>query len=237
MRLYNRFIVPFWKNELNLSPPPIELVAFDPKQTLELIKHPLIKSFQEYITYEFTPKKRYKVALIVPCDAYKPYSFEKTKSKLYKEIYKLTKGKDIHIITLSDPLGLQPQEFHDFIFNGQKIFYDNIGLFKTFNGFLNLEWDNESYNECIKILAEKVSSYFIRNKNSYEKIVAICVKGRSEFDVINLVNKKLDNKIIFVPTFAIKENFSTIDEFFQNNQKIYIKKEVINELKEVCSGL
>jgi len=83
MRLYNRFIVPFWKNELNLSPPPIELVAFDPKQTLELIKHPLIKSFQEYITYEFTPKKRYKVALIVPCDAYKPYSFEKTKSKLY----------------------------------------------------------------------------------------------------------------------------------------------------------
>ena len=237
MYLYKRFVIPFWSNELNLHPPPIELVAFNPRQTLKLMKHPLIKSFQKYIMHEFTPKKKYKIAFIMPCDAYKPYTHDKTKSKLYKEVYKLTKGKDIHIITLSDPLGVQPQEFHDFIFDGQRIFYDNIGLFKTFNKFLNIEWDEENYNKCIKILTDWVSSYFIRNRNYYEKIVALCMKGRPEFDVINLANKTLNNKIIVLPTFVIKENFSAIDDFFQNNQHIYIKKEVMDELKEVCSNL
>jgi predicted RNA-binding protein len=232
LELYKRFVIPFWNNKLKLSPPPIELVAFNPQQTLKLMKHPLIKSFRQFITYEFSPKKKYKIALIVPCDAYKPYSPKETKSKLYKKIYKLTR-ENIHIITLSDPLAVQPQEFHDFIFKGQKIFYDNIGLFKTFNEFLNLKWDKGNYNKCIKILAETISFYFSKNKNYYKKIIALCIKGRPEFDVVALTNKMLNNKIIVVPSFPIKENFSTIDDFFQNNQKIYIKKEVMNELKEI----
>jgi predicted RNA-binding protein len=231
--LYKKFVVPFWENELSLTPPPIELVAFTPTQTLKLLNHPIVKSFHEYITSNFTPMRRYKFALIVPCDAYKPYLPNLTKSELYKRVYEFANGRDIHIITLSDPLGIQPQEFHNFIFNEQKIFYDCVGLFREFSKFLKLRWNDKDYNKCVRILTEKVYLYFTKNKDFYEKIIALCIKGNPEFDIISLANKILNNKIITLPTFSLKEEFSSVEEFFKKNRKIYVKKEVFDELQKV----
>lgn len=227
---YDKFVVPFWKKELKLKPPPIEMTAFNLTQTLELLNHPRVKEFHSYITSKFIPNKA-KVALIVPCDAYKPYS-KGTKSKMYKILYEIIEGKPVHMLTISDPLAIQPKEFHDFQFNGNPIFYDCIGMFHEFSRLVKSEWNEHDYKNCVEILAKNTYLYFSRKRNigKYSHILAFTLKGRPENDIIERANSFLNGKITQCLPFEVEESFESPDDFFKNNQKIYITDPIISLL-------
>jgi hypothetical protein len=162
-----------------------ELTAYTPGETVKLLNHPKIKGWMDKMR-GFKIPKRYKVIILVPCAKTKPWGLTRPKkSDLYNAYHRILEmaksgelpiNGEIYFVTISEPLGVVPQDFWDDFPQ-----YDNPGLFKDpvmRAGGLEtkdypktplgkkeiIPFDKEAYEAAINSLAGEIGSFMNNNK-------------------------------------------------------------------------
>jgi len=164
-----------------------ELTAYTPGETLELLDHPKIKAWFKKMKNFKIPDK-YGLVILVACAASKPWG-QGCKGEFYPSYNKIRTEEELktgknskpsYFVTISEPLGVVPQDFWD---NFPQ--YDNPGLFKDntqqsmttkdwiqkspFNQKREMPFDDEAFNKCIEILGNVIGT-FIKNNPNHEYI-------------------------------------------------------------------
>ena len=175
-----------------------ELTAYTPGETLKLLNHPKIKEWFNKMR-NFRIPDNYKVIVLVPCAKTKPWGFTRPKRSnlynAYNNILEMAKeGKlsingDIYFVTISEPLGVVPQDFWD-----EFPQYDNPGLFKDpvmRSGLFTRDYPNTplgkkqiipfdegAYSTAIKTLGVEIGT-FINNNNKPGRVFVSFVDDHS----------------------------------------------------------
>lgn len=128
---FREFLVERSKKSNPLLDP--ELTAYTPGETVNLLNHPKIVDWMKAVK-NFKIPQEYKIVALVPCAKTKPWGANRPKSSdlynAYHAILELQKEGDlnargkIYFVTISEPLGVVPQDFWDTFPQ-----YDNPGLF------------------------------------------------------------------------------------------------------------
>lgn len=135
-----------------------------------LINNLKVSDWLTFISNHYKPLHK-KILLIYPCTATKPYS----KSRSYKALFKTLsvlgeKREDIHLVTISEPFGLIPEEFQ----SGEDWNYNCPGLFEWWCKRNGQTFSKEKLDKCIEILSDYTAEFFKKAHRGeyYHKIVA-----------------------------------------------------------------
>ena len=155
------------------------LCFYNPKDVYNaLMTNGDVVKWIRFICNHYSPPADKKIMLIYPCSNTKPYH----KSRSYKVLSKTLdtlgdKGKNIHLVTISEPFGLVPEEYyqkktkwHDW----ENEWYDCPGLFEWWCNKYNQPFSKEYLDKCIEILAIHIAQFFrkVDSKNCYSEIIA-----------------------------------------------------------------
>jgi len=147
------------------------LCFYNPTEVLAALRHnKQVTSWLSYIGNHYAPLTR-DILLIYPCSTEKPYHKSRSYAQLYKTLSPLGKDrKRIHLATISEPLGLVPEEFYE----TRKNWYDCPGLFEWWCTKHGQAYSKEDLNDCIDILATHIARFFtkVKRRRSYKRIVA-----------------------------------------------------------------
>ncbi|MHA2002040.1 MAG: DUF5591 domain-containing protein [Promethearchaeota archaeon] len=126
----------------------------------ESYHRPEIQNFIDRVKSEVTPAKPYKMVIILPCSARKPYSTSKSHKKFIRTIRRASgkSYKDIHQIIITSPTGLIPRELEKVFPAGH---YDI-----PVTGY----WDNDEIATTGDCLASWLQKYRISNKEQTEQL-------------------------------------------------------------------
>ena len=134
-----------------------------------LKKNSKIIKWLKFISNHYNPPHK-RVLLIYPCTATKPYE----KSRSYKALFRTLsflneKRNDIHLMTISEPFGLIPEEFYEKGWD-----YDCPGLFEWWCNKNGKPFSKEALNESIDILSQYVARFLEKahKRRCYSKIIA-----------------------------------------------------------------
>jgi len=155
---------------------------------MALISNEEVLTWLEFVSNYYIPP-RTKILLIYPCSAEKPYHKSRSYRRLFYTLSRLgEKRKEVHVVTISEPFGLVPEEFygkktpwHDW----SSSWYDCPGLFEWWCKRYNQPYSKEYLDRCIQILANYVAKFFIRVKTlrSYSKMVAFVRTFSSNLEI------------------------------------------------------
>jgi len=165
------------------------LCFYNPQEVYKALKsNPEVRKWLRFISNYYIPPKA-KVLLIYPCSAEKPYPKSRSYKKLFNTLSKLgEKRKEIHVVTISEPFGLVPEEFyekrndwHDW----KNSWYDCPGLFKWWCRRYGQPYSKDYLEKCIQILAIYVARFFIKAKTMkrYSRIIAFVRTFSSNLEV------------------------------------------------------
>jgi hypothetical protein len=167
-----------------------EMTGYTPGETLELIKHPKVQAWFKRMS-KFKVPDKYGLVVFVACAASKPWGMSCVKGDFYPYYNQIRadvqsgKIKPLYFVTISEPLGIVPEDLWGD--NPQDYFpqYDNPGLSKdtpTQSGMTTKTWpnsplgskrempfDDEAYEEAIQQLGEVVAT-FIKNNSDHQFI-------------------------------------------------------------------
>jgi archaeosine synthase len=174
------------KRGVNISQ---DLTCYNPYEVyLTLTTNNEVIKWLKFISNYYIPRKA-KILLIYPCSADKPYHESRSYKILFKTLAKLKeRRKEIHLMTISEPFGLVPEEFygvktpwHDW----SKSWYDCPGLFEWWCRKHGQPYSKEFLEKSIQILADYIAKFFIRVKelNIYSKIIAFVRTFSSKLEV------------------------------------------------------
>jgi hypothetical protein len=171
------------KGKMELDP---SMTAYTPGETLDLLKHPKVKNWFKKMESFRIPDK-YGLVVLVACAASKPWGFSCVKGDFYPFYNQIRKEvqsgkiKPIYFVTLSEPLGVVPEDFWGD--DPVNIFpqYDNPGLFKDTplqSGMMTKDWtksplgskrempfDDQAYEEAIRKLGTVIGRFISNNSN------------------------------------------------------------------------
>jgi hypothetical protein len=173
------------------------MTAYTPGETLELLRHPLIKAWHSKVS-SFKIPDEFNVIAFVPCAKTKPWAGA-TKG-IYKSYNKIKDEYDnVYVVTVSEPLGVVPMEHW-----GTFPQYDNPGLFKdpamrsdtftrdweVFGQKYIVPFDTGAYDKSIKILSDVISSFLQTNKRDDRKVVSFVQdQGRTVGTHTDMLNR------------------------------------------------
>jgi len=154
------------------------LCLYNPREVYTaLMSNKEVISWLEFISNHYVPP-RAKVLLIYPCSAEKPYHESRSYKRLFSTLSKLgEERKEVHVITISEPFGLVPEEFygknvvwHDW----SNCWYDCPGLFEWWCKQHGQPFSKEYLDKCVQILASYVAKFLMKAKamKSYSRMVA-----------------------------------------------------------------
>lgn len=147
------------------------LRLLNPEQVYNaLISDQRVIDWLTFIAYHYKPTRR-ELLLLYPCTAVKPYSSSRSYKALYKTLAKLgDKRQRVHLITISEPFGLIPQEFQR---DGQWD-YDCPGLFRWWCIRNGQPFSKEKLDKSIEILAKYTAEFLkrVHREGLYCKAVA-----------------------------------------------------------------
>lgn len=159
-----------------------ELTAYTPGETVNLLNHPKIIEWFDKVR-NFRIPENYKTIALVPCAKTKPWGKTRPKSSdLYNAYHEISEKNQrgelkiapIYFVTISEPLGVVPQDFWDDFpqYDNPGLFADPVmrsgGLFtrdysKTPIGTKHIiPFDEKAYEEAISKLGTTIGE-FIRN--------------------------------------------------------------------------
>jgi len=136
-----------------------------------------VTKWLNFISNHYLPPPNKRVLLIYPCSSEKPYFESRSYKTLYKTLNALgEKRKDVHLMTISEPFGLVPEEFY-----GKKTkwhdwkdgWYDCPGLFEWWCNKHGQAYSKEHVDKSIELLAMHVADFLkkVKSKKSYAKII------------------------------------------------------------------
>jgi archaeosine synthase len=143
-----------------------ELCFYEPKQIKKaLTENRNILTWLKFISEDYIPDRK-KILLIYPCSTIKPYNKSRSYSALFKTINNLEQLRnDVHLVTISEPFGLVPEEFYGKNtkwHNWADDWYDCPGLYEWWCTKYGLPYDSIDAQECINILANYISNFLKR---------------------------------------------------------------------------
>lgn len=144
---------------------------YTPKEVLDAVTtNSHIKSWLRYISQEYVPPKEKRFLLLYPCSTIKPYPESRSYRILFKTLSSISEDRrdKIHLVTVSEPFGLVPEEFYDKF----QIWYDCPGLFEWWCKKHKLSYQEIYLEKCIEILAKRVAEFLIRTRKHYTSRVA-----------------------------------------------------------------
>ncbi|MEM2294404.1 MAG: DUF5591 domain-containing protein [Nitrososphaerota archaeon] len=199
-----------------------ELFMPDPKIVLEKMNQKPIKDWLEFISKEYEIQ-RIKNLILIPCSFYKPY--DPPHDEFYRRINELRRRvKDSKFITVSVPLGLEPEEFWNFQWRGFNLIYD-CPFFPWIERF-GYKWDKEIAQKVFSRLETVIDAFFERNKNHYQRSIAFFVPSSDE---LKLVRKHVD--------YVVLDKDPEIEVTYDNNtSEIYCHPEVWQKFEEFLRG-
>lgn len=166
-----------------------DLFMPDPKIVLKKINETPIKDWLEFISKDYNIE-RVEYLFLLPCSFYKPY--DPPHDEFYRRINELRRRiKNSKFITVSVPLGLEPEEFWSFQWRGYNLVYD-CPFFPWIEKF-GYKWDIEIVQKILSRLENVISAFFERNKNRYQKSVAFLIPSSIE---LKLVKKYVDHIVL-----------------------------------------
>ena len=140
-----------YKTTETFGPLDPELTAYTPGETLALLKHPTVKKWRDEVS-QFKVPEEYKTVVLVPCAASKPWGPDACGGHYYPAYNRIRKeveeGKlpgPVYFATVSEPLGIVPQELWDSF-----PAYDNPGLFKSDSqrtGMSTQQWNKSEFGQ------------------------------------------------------------------------------------------
>ncbi|WP_297093057.1 DUF5591 domain-containing protein [Thermococcus sp.] len=149
-----------------------ELCAYTPKEVCELIQNnSRIQNWFQFISTEYLPPSEKKILLLYPCSTVKPFWESRSYRVLFKTLNSLGKySKYIHLVTISEPFGLVPEEFYGkkgTWFNWKDEWYDVPGLFEWWVRKYKLPYERECVDRSIEMISSSIAKYLKRTKNHY----------------------------------------------------------------------
>jgi len=154
------------------------LCFYDTHETLKGLKeNRQVRLWLRFVSNHYLPRS-HDILLIYPCSADKPYVRSRSYKQLYKTLSRFGESRRrIHVVTISEPFGLVPEEFyststrwHDW----KDDWYDCPGLFEWWCRRYKRPYSEEEADQCIEILAQSVALFLrkVKSKRRYKKIVA-----------------------------------------------------------------
>lgn len=135
-----------------------------PVETLDVLRDPTsdIRSWLSYIKNQYTPPDHTDILLLYPCASQKPIPESNTYQALAKTLSKYGPGDQqrIHVVTISEPMGLIPYEFQTG--HGDVWMYDNPGLFQWWCQENGTKWNRGAQQQCLQILGEHIAGFLDR---------------------------------------------------------------------------
>ncbi len=151
----------------------VELVG----ATIENLKHPFFKVWQDYFQRFYDAPKGRDILLFLPCSFKKPYTSSSTHKNIYKAISNHSLFNRIHRVVVSNP-GVIPIEFSDhYPFNA----YD----------WPEREETKEVMEAYIETTKERVKKYLEAHKKDY-KHVCVYMKYSQTYEAIKQACIELD---------------------------------------------
>ncbi|QEE17446.1 DUF5591 domain-containing protein [Promethearchaeum syntrophicum] len=188
----------------------------------ESYTRPEIINFINRVKNDITPAKKYKMVVILPCSAKKPYSQSRSHQKFIKTIRKAA-GKiynDIHQVIITSPTGVIPREL-------EKVFpaahYDIP---------VTGEWDAYEIRSTAECLANWLKKYEFE-KNSPLTVIAHLTGGyRKACEIAELFlsrDNKYKNKFNFTYSISQTDDFGASSYDGLNN----LESEISENLKSI----
>jgi len=195
-----------------------DLFIPDPKIVLKKMDEPPIRDWLRFTSQEYQISK-VKNLILIPCSFYKPY--DPPNDEFYRRINGLRKRiKDSKFITVSVPLGLEPEEFWGFQWNGYNLIYD-CPFFPWIEKF-GYRWDERIAERVFSRLKEVIDNFFVRNKGFYERVIAFFVP---ESDELKLVREYSD--------FLVLDHSPEVEVSYNNNtSEVYCNPDVWGEFEK-----
>lgn len=154
------------------------LCFYNPSEVYTAItKNNEVKKWLKFISNHYIPPKA-KILLIYPCSAEKPYYKSRSYKQLFNTLSRLGElRKEIHIVTISEPFGLVPEEFYgkkSKWYDWENSWYDCPGLFEWWCNKYKQPYERDDTEKCIQLLASYIAMFFkkIKSIGSYSKIIA-----------------------------------------------------------------
>lgn len=197
-------------------PQNIEKIAlYNPHAVLDALKNnKIITNWLKFIATEYKPQKKAKILLLYPCTSVKPYHLSRNYRSLSRTFESLNgERKQIHLITISEPFGMIPEEFHNEITWN----YDCPGLFEWWCNRNGKSFSREELDKSIDILGNYVGRFFQRaaEEGYYQQMFAFVRSYSSSLKIrpdhthrriIDLVKKNTHVNIeIIPPKYIVKE--------------------------------
>jgi hypothetical protein len=189
-----------------------ELFMPDPKLVLRKMNEPPIRDWLEFISKEYKIQKVENLILI-PCSFYKPY--DPPHDEFYRRINEMRKkAKKSKFITVSVPLGIEPEEFWSFQWKGHNLIYD-CPFFPWIEKF-GYKWDGIIAQKVFSKLEQIINAFFERNSFSFENVIAFFVPSSDE---LRLVKKHVN--------YYVLEDDPSVEVSYDNNtSEIYCHSKV-----------
>jgi len=203
----------------NLNP---SLFLPDPKKVWESLNKTPVKEWLEFISHEHLAKES-KILLFVPCTPKKPY--DPPRDEFHKRLLQLEKDYSVYLVSVSEPLALEPREFWNFKWKGFNLIYD-APFFPWIEKY-GYKWSKEIAEKVWKKLAKVAGRWYERNKNKFEYTVAYALPESNYREILKYVDAT------FVPEIKIKEDTS----YEENTEKTYLNpliwKKLVNLIKKL----
>lgn len=207
-----------------------QLVLNMPRQILEALQNnEKIRDWLAYIEHEYDPteselysSEETEILLLYPCSYEKPYKESQSyralsstlndvglDTRLFDSIEEADKSQKIHIITVSEPYGLVPEEFQ----KGEISAYDCPGLFKWWCDKNNYDFDREAQDEAIQIIGGSIGGFFRRmiDQDWYDHVIPFIRTYTSG------LNRSSDHTHRRMLEYAISEADASIDLYPTKN--------------------
>jgi archaeosine synthase len=130
-----------------------------------------IKKWHKFISEYYLPPPGKKILLFYPCSKTKPYTEARSYKLLFKNLANLgEKRKLIHILTVSEPFALVPEEFFNRKtkwYDWENGWYDCPGLFKWWCKKVSETYDEYYAQLCIDLLANVIRDFLNRLSLAY----------------------------------------------------------------------
>lgn len=144
-----------------------ELILRNPLEVYRaLMSNEKIRKWHTFISEHYLPPRDKLLLLFYPCSAIKPYTASRSYRALFKTLAKLgSKRKLVHVITVSEPFALVPEEYynretewHDW----KHDWYDCPGLFEWWCKKYGEVYDRYYVEKCLDILSNVVAKFLKR---------------------------------------------------------------------------
>jgi len=156
-----------------------DLCFYNPEEVYTAItSNKAVVEWLNFISNHYVPPLDKKVLLIYPCSTEKPYHKSRSYRILFRTLNALgNQKKTIHLMTISEPFGLVPEEFYENKskwHNWENEWYDCPGLFEWWCNKYKQSYSQEYVDKSIECLANYIAKFLlkVKSKKRYSRIIA-----------------------------------------------------------------